>query len=141
MPRYNKSKDSVRKIAIKFGDNDFGNCFTVLLKTLYEAYKWTEYLPKDKDKLSFIINKLSPVMYIIGQNCWEYNGLQEENKDNLGMSKECLHTENYLQITPKKILIDDEVDKMVKEGEPTHFFNGEIFVLDTTLHNNNVYIL
>lgn len=138
--KYNK-QESLKKIAIKFGDNDFYNCFTVLLKSLHEVYKWTDYLPKEKDKLCFIINNLSPTMYVLGQNCWDYNGLQNESGSSIETSKEFVRTKEYLQITPDRLLVDDEVDKLIEEGDSVHFFNSEIFILDTTLFSNNVYAL
>ena len=138
MPRFNKLEDSVKKIGIRFGDNDFGNTFTTLLLSLFEAYKHTGYLPKDKNKLCFIINQLSPVMYLIGQNCYEYNGLEEvTNGLKTNDSIEYQRIGLWLQILPAKIYIDKEVDEFIEEHGD---FNSEFFVLDLTLHNNNVYI-
>ena len=62
------------KIAIKFGDNDFGNTFKPVLEVLNSAYKYSNALPFDKEKLCFIINSLSPILYITHQNQYEYNG-------------------------------------------------------------------
>lgn len=138
---HNEPINSARKIAIRFGDNDFYNCFTVLLKCLHEIWKWTGFLPKDKDKLCFAINNLSPTMYLLAQNTWEYNGLEDVAGKDTGISEEYEHIKKYLTIKPDRILIDEEVDKLVEEGDAVHCFNSEIFVLDTTLYNNNIYAL
>lgn len=132
----------MKKIAIKFGDNDFGNTFFGVLQMLFDSFKYSGKLPTDKEKLCFLINELSPIAYITHQNMWEYNGLEQATGLNTDINKEFLHTKNYLQkITPERILINEEVDTLIKEGDEKHFFNGEIFVLDTTLYNNNIYSL
>jgi hypothetical protein len=53
------------KIAIQFGDNDFGSCFLGVLKTLLNAYRYTETLPTDKEILCNIINELSTPCYLL----------------------------------------------------------------------------
>ena len=58
----------IMKIAIKFGDNDFGNCFLGVLKTLLNAYRHTETLPTDKIELCNIINGLSSSCYLLFQH-------------------------------------------------------------------------
>ena len=124
------------KIAIKFGDNDFGNTFYAVLKLLHESFKHTGHLPTDKKKLKWLINSLSPILYVTHQNQWEYNGLQDsEDTEN---SKEFLHAKNYLteKVKEEDILINEEVDEYLKI---TDWDNSETFILDTYLYNNNVY--
>jgi hypothetical protein len=111
------------KIAIKFGDNDFYNCFTGVLKTLLNAYRHTGTLPTDKEQLCEIINQISYGHYLLFQNQFEYN--------DEGNGKLCSRTYNYLQINSSKILINDEVDKYLVDEED--FRNGETFILDTDL--------
>jgi hypothetical protein len=82
---------------------------------------------------------MSPVMYLIGQNCYEYNGLESiedglKTNENRGFK----HTLKYLQIKPEQIYIDDEVDKFLKEND---WFNSEFHVLDLTQHDYNVYTI
>ena len=120
------------KIAIKFGDNDFYNCFTGVLRTLLEAYKWNDRLPKDKKQLSIIINEISYGCYLAFQNQFSYN---EEKK----LNDICERTKEYLQIKPSQILINEEVDAYLKSDE---FMNSETFILDTDLDyegNNPIY--
>lgn len=112
------------KIAINFGDNDFGNCFLGVLRTLNNAYNYTGYLPTDKDKLVKIINDLSPICYVLFQN----DILSDKTK-------------NYIQIKNTDLLIDDEVDEYAKL---THAHNSDTFVLDTDLNyknNSPIYFL
>ena len=119
------------KIAIKFGDNDFYNCFSGVLKTILEAHKWTESLPKDKTLLCKIINEISYGCYLLYQNQFKYN---EEKSGEL-----CERTKQYLQITPERILLDKEVDEYLAEVD---WDNSETFILDTDLNyenNNPVY--
>ena len=119
------------KIAIKFGDNDFYNCFTGVLKTLLEAYKWTDKLPTDKEKLCMIINEISYGCYLLFQNQFSYN---DEKTGEL-----CQRTKQYLMISPNQILVNEEVDAYLKSDA---FMNSETFILDTDLDypgNNPVY--
>ncbi len=103
------------KIPIKGGDNDFGNRFIPVLNTLKYAFEDVGKLPEDKDKICFIINKLSPVMYLLFQNQYRYNGLEDvEQGLHTGRSAEYIHTEKYLQIFPDQILLNEEVDVYLK---------------------------
>lgn len=119
------------KIAIKFGDNDFYNCFTGVLKTLYEAYKWQDKLPEDKEKLCKIINEISYGCYLAFQNQFSYN---DEKSGEF-----CERTKLYLQIKPEQILLNEEVDAYLASDA---FMNSETFILDTFLDypgNNPIY--
>ena len=109
------------KIAIKFGDNDFYNCFTGVLKTLLEAKKWYSELPTDKEKLSIIINEISYGCYLLFQNQFEYG--KEYTTKTIDIT-----LKEYLKISPKNILLNEEVDEYFK-GE----YIDTIFVLDTNL--------
>jgi hypothetical protein len=112
------------KIAIKFGDNDFGNCFLGVLNTLLNAYRHTNSLPTDKVKLCEIINGLLPSCYIL----FQHDKLED-------------HTKEYLQIKPSMILIGEEVEEYSKL---TGRHNSDTFVLDTDLdfeHNNPIYFI
>lgn len=129
------------KIAIKFGDNDFHSTFKGVLAMLFDAFKYQGELPEDKQKLCFIINKLSPIAYITHQNTWEYNGLENATGFTTEQNEEYTRIEKYLQITPDRILLNKEVDKLIEEGNEIHCFNCEIFVLDTSLFCNNIYSL
>ena len=106
------------KIAIKFGDNDFYNCFYGILETIKNAECWNNNITRDKEKLCKIINQISYGIYLLYQNSFEYN---EEKDGNL-----CERTKNYLQITSDKILIDEEVDTYLKE---INWDNSETFIL------------
>jgi hypothetical protein len=112
------------KIAIKFGDNDFGNCFLGVLKTLLSAYRHTETLPTDKIALCNIVNGLSSSCYLLFQD----DKLEDRTKE-------------YLQIKPSDLLINEEVDEYSKL---TGQHNSDTYVLDTDLdynNNNAVYFL
>jgi hypothetical protein len=120
------------KIAIKFGDNDFGNTFKPVLEVLNSAYKYSNVLPFDKEKLCFIINSLSPILYITHQNQYEYNGLEEVvDGSETTNNTEFIKTKTYLKIKPKDILLNEEVDKYLKEVKCD---NSETYILDTDLN-------
>lgn len=134
-------KESAKKIAIKFGDNDFGNTFLPLLAILNASYLHTKYLPKDKKKLCFLINSLSPIAYVLFQNQWEYNGLEDvKNGLETEKNKEFIQTKKYLveEMLPTDILVDKEVDDYLAKHD---WDNGETYILDTTLYNNKIYSL
>lgn len=114
----------VKKIAIKFGDNDFYNTFIPLLKVFLEA----EYIPNNKEKICYLINLLSYPLYLLNQNSWKYNGL--ENEIELGKSHHSIHIKEYLRLESNQLLLNEEVDKLIEEGDAMHCFNGEIFVYD-----------
>ena len=101
------------KIAIKFGDNDFSNCFRGVLKTLLEGYRHTGTLPTSKIVLCDIINGLSESCYLLFQD------------DSISDS-----TINYIKITDSKILVNEEVDEYILQ---THQHNYDTYVLDTDL--------
>lgn len=101
------------KIAIKFGDNDFGNCFLGVLQTLLNAYRHTETLPTDKNVLCDIINGLSSSCYLLFQD----DNLRDKTKE-------------HIQIKPSQLLINEEVEEYLKI---TTWNNSETFILDTDL--------
>ena len=114
------------KIAIKFGDNDFYNCFTGVLKTVLEAYKWQGGMVLDKARFCMIINEISYGCYLLFQNQFSYN---EEKTGNI-----CQRTKDYLKIKPEQILINEEVDAYLASDA---FMNSETFILDTDLDFEN----
>jgi hypothetical protein len=130
--------ESVKKIAIRFGDNDFHDTFYGVAESMFSMWKHTDYLPKDKSKLAFLINGLSPIMYVGRDNCWKYNGLETANGNETERNEHYTHIKQYLQLTENKILIDEEVDEFVSK---TDWDNHETYILDTTLDTNNIYII
>ena len=114
------------KIAIKFGDNDFYNCFYGVLETIKNARKWNDNVTEDKKKLCKIINEISYGLYLLYQNSFEYN---EEKSGNI-----CKRTKEYLQITPDQILINDEVTKYLSEVE---WDNSDTYLFDSDLDFEN----
>ncbi len=114
------------KIAIKFGDNDFYNCFYGVLETIKNARKWNDKVTEDKEQLCKIINEISYGLYLLYQNSFEYNNEKSGELDN--------HTKQYLQITPDQILINEEVVKYLQEVE---WDNSETYVFDSDLDYNN----
>ena len=125
------------KLAIVFGDNDFVNTFNGVLKSIFEIYLYDPTLNLDKDRLCWIINKLSPVFYIARQADWESGqGSGLVSPQDLINDKDFLITENHVMIHPSQILLNEEVDKYL---EQIAWNNGETFILDTSLHTNNIY--
>lgn len=114
------------EIAIKFGDNDFYNCFYGVLETIKNARKWNDKVTEDKEQLCKIINEISYGLYLLYQNSFEYNNEKSGELDN--------HTKQYLQITPDQILINEEVVKYLQEVE---WDNSETYVFDSDLDYNN----
>lgn len=115
----------MKKIGIKFHDNDFYVTFTSLLYMLYEANKESKDLTSDKTKLAFIINSAIYGCYAVFQNRCRYG----EEKDLLDNKR----LKEYLTITPNDIIIDSEIDAHLNSDT---FWNGEFFWID--LHNGNV---
>lgn len=114
------------KIAIKFGDNDFYNCFYGVLETIKNARNWNNKLTENKEELCKIINEISYGVYLLYQNSFEYN---DEKSGNV-----CDRTKKWLQITPDRILVNEEVTKYLKEVE---WDNSETYVFDSDLDFNN----
>ena len=114
------------KIAIKFGDNDFYNCFYGVLETIKNARKWNDKVTEDKEQLCKIINEISYGLYLLYQNSFEYNNEKSGELDN--------HTKQYLQITPDQILINEEVVEYLQEVE---WDNSDTYVFDSDLDFDN----
>ena len=114
------------KIAIKFCDNDFYQCFYGVLETIKNARKWNDKVTMDKDQLCKIINEISYGIYLLYQNSFEYN---EEESGNLSTK-----TKLYLEITSDQILLNEEVTKYLNE---TEWDNSETFIFDSTLDYSN----
>lgn len=114
------------KIAIKFYDNDFYQCFYGVLETIKNARKWNDKVTMDKDQLCKIINEISYGIYLLYQNSFEYN---EEESGNLSTK-----TKLYLEITSDQILLNEEVTKYLNE---TEWDNSETFIFDSTLDYSN----
>jgi hypothetical protein len=108
------------KIAIKFGDNDFYNCFYGVLETIKNARQWNNKITEDKEQLCKIINEISYGLYLLYQNSFEYN---KEKSGNI-----CKKTKKYLQITSDQILINEEVTKYLKE---VNWNNSDTYVFDS----------
>ena len=106
------------KIAIKFGDNDFHSCFCGILTAIRDSVEYKQKPITNKNHLCKIINELSYSMYLLYQNRFEYN---EEKSGEL-----CERTKKYLQITPDKILLGEEVTEYLLEDD----YNSDIYVLD-----------
>ena len=117
------------KIAIKFGDNDFINTFSPLMDTLFKSYVYHNSLPDNKPQLLKLINSVSFGFYMMFQNRFEYDNLNDENE----------HTRKYLQIDENKLLLNEEVDAYLAEVGAGD--NYSTFIIDTDLYNNNVYII
>lgn len=122
----------INKIAIKFGDNDFYNTLRPLLEIIKISQTWKHYrneIELDKTRLCWIINNLSPIIYIMFQNFWEYNGLDKIEIKDTSKSSEFKRIQKYLQITEDQLLINNEVDEYIqslKDG----WDNQETHILD-----------
>lgn len=129
------------KIAIKFGDNDFYSTFTHVLKILSVAVQKVEYrrvlFTKDKAKICWIINQLSPICYVLFQNHWEYNGFEKIEGHNTSSSEYYQKMQKYLSITEDRILLDEEVEKYFAEND---WDNSETFWMVVNDHTGEVFI-
>lgn len=94
-------------LAIKFGDNDFYNTFIPLLNTMRDSILRGCFTKK---QIVDIINNCSYGFYLAFQNKFRYT-----NKG----------TKEYLQITEKNILLNEEVDKLFTTNDG--WYNYEIF--------------
>lgn len=127
----------MKKIAIRFGDNDFGNTFMAVLRHLKDAHDFHKEVTTDKVRLAEMISKLAIICYVTHQNHFDYNGFENVEAP-FADSEYYKSTERYLTVTPDQILINEEVDAYVAA---TPDDNSETFVLDTTLYNNQIYFL
>lgn len=103
----------MKKLGIRFSDNDFGNTFRALLETM-EREGLDQY-PTNREELAKLINKALPGIYWISQNRGRY-----ETKCDIV---------SYLKIDPEDLYIDSEIDLFLKENEG--WDNGEFHVLST----------
>lgn len=118
------------KIAITIRDNDFWSTFTAVLSIINESYKHRsgchdELDVTNKEALMEIIDELSYGCYLVYQN-----GSPSES------------TREYLKLKLRKmsfpaLYVNEEVDKLIKEGGPNGWFNGDVFILDTDLDYPN----
>jgi len=118
------------RIAIKFGDNDFYNCFSGVLLTMLEAYKWTGEHLESKEEIVSVVNEISYGCYVLFQKL--RHGSEDLNEKS--------RIKEYLQITKERVLIDEEIDQYIEEF--SWQLNGELFILDTRLDyegNSPVY--
>ena len=97
------------KIAIKFGDNDFGNTFIGVLKAVLEIYNYNGVIPTKAELVNFI-NDVSKGFFYARQHNYEVY----------------LSSKDYLKIAESQILMGDEVDLFEDN-------NSETFILDTDL--------
>lgn len=119
------------KIAIRFGDNDFYSTWNNVMETLQVAYDTYGELPSTKEKLLLMINNVSYGFYLLFQNQFKYH---EEAELKVSSTKE------YLIMTENELLLNEEVDEYLESLIPFGGIdNSSTFILDTDLHNNNVY--
>lgn len=118
----------MKKIAIRFGDNDFINTFMPLLRALAEPIKYNDRFPKDKEGLVRIIQELSFGMYLAHQ-AWEDTSQERQE-----------HTKRYLmeRVTLDRVLVDEEVDEYLRG---ITWDNSETYILDMTQHTPYIYSL
>ena len=104
----------MKKIGIRFSDNDFGTTFRGILDIIKNIgiEQYSRYLTKSQ--FVDLINKFSAGIYYLCQNRNRY-----DNSLDL----------NYLLIDGKHLFIDEEVDNYIKELEDG-WDNGEFYVLD-----------
>jgi hypothetical protein len=111
------------KLAIRFHDNDFHNCFCGVLQVFRDAEEISEesewkrhHAPSNltKAQICQIINEISLGCYLIHQNRFRY-GLEHFE-----------HIREYLKITPDRLYLDQEVPEYLDQVNGN---NGETFVL------------
>lgn len=110
------------KIAVRFSDNNFGNTFNGVMRTLYDAYKFSGYLPQEHKEIKDIVNSLSPVCYRIYQ---DYDGRDDG------------YLQDYLMIKESQVMVGDEVDAYIKECDG--WDNSETFIIDTEIYDKIRY--
>ena len=113
-----------KKLAIRFGDNDFSGTFVHLLENIGQSS-----IPQSaisREELCTLINRASAGIYLIHQARWDMHRKYDWEWCQVDVNKNL----EYLQIKPERILLDDEVDNYIKERNGDD--NGETFVLDMT---------
>lgn len=98
---YKKPNYSNKRIGIRFGDSDFYHTFDPVMRIIGEALQENidlEFESLTKERIVWLVNQLTPAIYILFQNGYSY-GL--DNTD---------HTFNYLKISEKDVMFAEEVD-------------------------------
>jgi hypothetical protein len=108
------SQQPVRKLGIRFGDNDFGNCITAWLRAIANVGLKEYKFDNNKQKVADLFNRSMPGFYWTCQNLLEYQTDWDAGE--------------YLNIDVDRVYFDDEVDDYLKRGS----CDSDFFVLDTT---------
>jgi len=115
-----KKRQGTKKLGIRFGDNDFYYMCTAFLRVLLPDESYThrsgQNLTFTKAQVVELFNGMAPSLYLLKQNCWEYDA--------------GLLLPSYLTITEKDVYLDDEVDKFAVDHNNDH--NGEFFAVNFT---------
>lgn len=120
--------NTINKIAITFGDNDFYYLFEDTFKMFFKS-KMLKDLGTNKYRISFILSHLLPISYLMNQNCFTYNGLnligidEPIDSDDKGFN----NMNNYFKLRTEQILLNEEVDEYIKNND---WDNGETFIYD-----------
>lgn len=124
----------MKKIAIRFSDNDFHCTFINVLKVIGESFKYND-IAISKERFVALVNKMSPVIYTAFQNTFTYNDFEKFNSESLDDNEHYTHIESYLKISTKNVLYDKEVDDYydLRQG----WSNSETFVLEFYKDKNN----
>lgn len=112
-------------MAIEFGDNDFYNTYTNLLRAIGSNPSREGPWWDNKEKSFDIINEVAYSFYLLTQNPYAYNGHEKNSTEYIR------HMKSYLKFDLKRFHFgEDEVDKFLQEN---YWCNGEVFILDTRL--------
>lgn len=121
----------IKKLGVNFGDNDFYYTFENTLKTVM-LWRLSNKLLENcsKDKLTHLINSQLYPSYLMGQNSFEYNGLEKGIKSN-EFKDQYKSIKEYLCINKNQVFVNKEVDDFLSSD---NFFNGEFFFIDERLN-------
>lgn len=115
----------MRRLGIRFGDNDFSTTCTWFLRLILPEPPVWEVAPRSvtftRAQVVTLFNETALGIYLMKQNRFEYDMEPAEVE----------HIRAYLRITEDQVYIDDEVGAYVEGNQ--EMLNGEFFAVDFDL--------
>ena len=112
-------RTEIKKFAVNFGDNDFYYAFFGVFDMLKSS--GIKKFVLTKDELARLLSELLPASYLLNQNRFEYNGLENPETFSKGME----HSRTYLSVDEDHIYINDEILELLSKN-----WNQELFIFD-----------
>ena len=128
-------KKKIKRLGIKFGDNDFENTFIPITKLFLDVYNFnaTFDIPRDieefREEITNIINDISKSFYRLYQISLVYNDYE------IDLTTEARY--EHILINKERVFINEEVSDYVINQ--TEFHNHDFFAVD--FESNVTYVV